>query len=172
MLSFSGLSLGTHVFKYTLDDAFFACFPEGEIREADVAVGLVLERTERLMRLRFDFQGRFKTACDRCLNELDCPVSFQDEVVVRFTADPESQEDEDNLWWVEEHRDKLDLSQYLYESVALQRPIQMFCPEDESGRSTCNTAVTDRMGGVEPAVPSGALSEDNLALLRALKKEV
>ena len=121
------------------------------------------------MRLSFNFEGRFKTACDRCLNELDCPVSLQDEVIVRFTADADGQEDEDNLWWVEEHRDKLDLSQYLYETVALQRPIQMFCPEDEAGRSTCNAAVVERMGATERTKPTGTLSEDNLAVLRRLK---
>ena len=169
MLSFAGLSMGRHTFRYRLDDAFFACFPEGDIRQADVTVDLTLERTERLMRLHFDFAGWFKTACDRCLNELDCPVAFQDEVIVRFTADTEGKEDEDNLWWVEEHRDKLDLSQYLYETVALQRPIQMFCPEDGAGRSTCNAAVVERMGAAEPTQPAGTLSEDNLAVLRRLK---
>lgn len=171
-MSFSGLSMGRHAFRYRLDDAFFACFPEGDIRQAELAVDLVLERTERLMRLHFDFQGWFKTVCDRCLNELNCPVSFQDEVIVRFTGEADEREDEDNLWWVEEHQDKLDLSQYFYDTVVLQRPIQLFCPEDEHGRSTCNAAMAERVGAEEKAEPSGALSEDNLAVLRALKKEV
>lgn len=185
-LSFSGLSEGRHEFRYRLEDAFFACFPEGEIREADVTVFLTLERAERLMRLRFDFQGSFKTGCDRCLSEIDCPVSFQDEVVVRFTSEADApdasaktgpkganaKQDEDHLWWVEEHRDKLDLSQYLYEMVALQRPIQWFCPEDENGQSTCNAAMMAHMGTPQQEPQGGGLSEDNLARLRALKQDV
>lgn len=162
--------MGRHTFDYSLDDDFFACFPEGEIRHADVAVHLELEREECLMRLRFVFRGRFETVCDRCLQALDCPVDFQDEVVVRFMGGTEEQEDEDNLWWVEEHQDKLDLSQYLYESVAVQRPIQMFCPTDAAGRSTCDESMSRHLeqGGKPEA---GGWSEDNLAKLRALKDE-
>lgn len=164
--------MGRHEFRYRLDDDFFACFPEGEIRRAEVTVDLVLERTERLMRLHFDFQGWFKTACDRCLNELDCPVAFQDEVIVRFTGDADEREDEDNLWWVEEHEDKLDLRQYLYETVALQRPIQLFCPEDAEGRSACNTAMVGRLAsGKDQAEPAGGLSDANLAILMTLKNK-
>lgn len=164
--------MGKHAFRYELDDGFFACFPEGEIRRAEVTVDLVLERTERLMRLHFDFKGWFKTACDRCLNELDCPVDFQDEVIVRFTGDADEREDEDNLWWVDEHEDKLDLRQYLYETVALQRPIQFFCPEDADGRSTCNAAMVKRMAAKDDEKePAGALSDANLAVLMALKNK-
>lgn len=169
MLSFSGLSVGRHAFDYELDDDFFACFPEGEIRHAAVKVHLELEREERLMRLQFEFRGQFETACDRCLRALACPVNFRDEVIVRFAGDADEREDEDNLWWVEEHQDKLDLSQYLYESVALQRPIQMFCPADEAGRPTCDEKMLRHFGPAERRVEAGGWSEDNLAKLQALK---
>ena len=163
--------MGRHEFRYRLDDAFFACFPEGDIRQADVTVDLTLERAERLMRLHFDFQGRFKTVCDRCLRELDCPVAFQDEVIVRFVSETAGKEDEDNLWWVDEHQDKLDLSQYLYETVALQRPLQWFCPEDGNGVSTCDAAFLERMDAKGKTEPAVALSEDNMAVLKALGKK-
>ncbi|MDE5704313.1 MAG: DUF177 domain-containing protein, partial [Bacteroidales bacterium] len=89
---------------------------------------------------------------------------------VRFMGGTEEQEDEDNLWWVEEHQDKLDLSQYLYESVAVQRPIQMFCPTDAAGRSTCDESMSRHLEQEEKP-EAGGWSEDNLAKLRALKDE-
>lgn len=173
VLRFSGLLIGVHSFSYELDDAFFACFPEGEIKKASIKVLLEMEKSERMMVLHFHFKGAFKTHCDRCLNEIECEIDKREDVVVQVVERVEGKEDEIDLWWIDGKKDEIKLGQYFYETVVLERPIQFFCPNDENGNSMCDPKVLDRMNilSTKQEEEVGNWSASALEVLKKLKKD-
>lgn len=142
-LEFVGLKEGKHAFSYVLGKDFMDLFPETDaFAEPDVRVELSLEKQERMMLLFFRFHGTAGTECDRCLNPLRFEVKTEEEIIVKVaSAGDADAQNEDNLWWIDEKESALDLASYFYETIVLCRPLQVFCPEDEKGKSTCQKAM-------------------------------
>ncbi|MCM1041204.1 MAG: DUF177 domain-containing protein [Bacteroides sp.] len=142
-LEFAGLKEGKHTFAYVLEQEFMELYPEADVFcEPQVRVELEMEKRERMMLLSFRFSGTAGTACDRCLRPLRFGVEVQEEIIVKTASAGESDaQDEENLWWVSEKDTAIDLAPYFYETIALSRPLQVFCPEDETGAPTCDPAM-------------------------------
>ena len=122
VVQFSGLSTGRYEYDYTLDAGFFEGFENEELREGKVNFAVVLEKRERLLMFHFAFHGVVKTVCDRCLGELEVPVSGEESLCVKF-SDTETSDKEDVVILPEgEHQ--IDLAQWMYEYVAVRMPIQ------------------------------------------------
>ena len=147
-LEFAGLKEGKHSFAYVLGNEFMELYPETEaFSEPQVQVELELEKQERMMLLSFRFKGTAGTLCDRCLNPLRFKVETEETIIVKTaSASDTGEQDEENLWWINEKDTAIDLSPYFYETLALSRPLQVFCPEDENGEPTCDTAMLGLYG--------------------------
>ena len=94
IVQFSGLESGRYEYNYTLDNSFFERFKNEELREGEVNFAVVLEKRERLLMFNFAFHGVVKTICDRCLGELEVPVSGEETLCVKF-SDTETSDKED-----------------------------------------------------------------------------
>ena len=122
IVQFSGLESGRYEYNYTLDNSFFERFENEELREGEVNFAVVLEKRERLLMFDFAFHGVVKTICDRCLGELEVPVSGEETLCVKF-SDTETSDKEDVVILPEgEHQ--IDLAQWMYEYVAVRMPMQ------------------------------------------------
>ena len=122
IVQFSGLESGRYEYNYTLDNSFFERFKNEELREGEVNFAVVLEKRERLLMFNFAFHGVVKTICDRCLGELEVPVSGEETLCVKF-SDTETSDKEDVVILPEgEHQ--IDLAQWMYEYVAVRMPMQ------------------------------------------------
>ena len=136
IVQFSGLESGRYEYNYTLDNSFFERFENEELREGEVNFAVVLEKRERLLMFDFAFHGVVKTICDRCLGELEVPVSGEETLCVKF-SDTETSDKEDVVILPEgEHQ--IDLAQWMYEYVAVAMPIQTLHPDDANGAPTCD----------------------------------
>ncbi len=141
-LNFKGLSIGTHRFEYTVDDAFFAEFESGEIRRGDVGVTVDVERQANLLTLDFRMAGDVEVVCDRCLGEFRMPVEYTGTLLVRFAEDPPESDGE--IVWLHPQEQEIDLSQYIYESIVLSLPYQRIHPLDAEGNPTCDPEMLRR----------------------------
>ena len=122
IFQFSGLESGRYGYNYTLDNSFFERFENEELREGEVNFAVVLEKRERVLMFNFAFHGVVKTICDRCLGELEVPVSGEETLCVKF-SDTETSDKEDVVILPEgEHQ--IDLAQWMYEYVAVRMPMQ------------------------------------------------
>ncbi|MDE5575625.1 MAG: DUF177 domain-containing protein [Bacteroidales bacterium] len=171
-LEFAGLKEGKHTFAYVLGAEFMELFPETEaFCEPEVRVGLELEKQERMMLLSFRFDGTAGTYCDRCLNPLRFKVEQEETIIVKTaSASDTDAQDEENLWWVSEKDTFIDLASYFYETIALSRPLQVFCPEDENGKPTCDPAMLDLYE--QPAAPQEAETDPRWDALKSLKNRI
>ena len=127
VIQFSGLNPGVYTYSYSLDGDFFQRFENEELREGNVVFEVSMERSERILLFNFAFHGTIKTTCDRCLGEMEIPVTGKEQLCVKF-SDTETSNDE-NVAILPESAFQIDIAQWMYEYVAIAMPIQKVHPE-------------------------------------------
>lgn len=135
-IQFSGLKSGSYTYNYTLRKDFFDVMENENLCDGEVNFEVKLEKNERLLMFYFTFSGKVKTLCDRCLGELEVPVSGSETLCVKF-SDTETSEEED-VAILPEKAYKINLAQWMYEYIMVAMPIQCVHPDDEEGNPTCD----------------------------------
>ncbi|MCL2682377.1 MAG: DUF177 domain-containing protein [Bacteroidales bacterium] len=118
-LSFSGLSLGHHTFEFHVDDMFFKTFDYNEISNCNIKIDIDLEKTERFLKLDFQFNGTYFVPCDRCLEFLQIPVNHNDTLIVNFGNENDF---DSEVWTISSKEHELILDNFIYETLVLLRP--------------------------------------------------
>lgn len=134
-------------FGYRLDDAFFASVGAGEICGGRVDAKVRVEPCAGRHVLSFSLQGVVRLTCDRCLDEMDCPVDVCRELVTKFG--PEFSDEGDDLVVVSESEGKLDVAWYLYEFIALALPMQHVHEEGECNEDMVRALRMHSVGGLD-----------------------
>lgn len=122
IIDYQGLSLGEHHFAMEIDDAFFTLWPESEVHSGTAIAKIDMVKHSSMMELEIDIKGQVEVECDRCLDPVRLPIHFQGEVIVKISQD--MGEDDGDIIWLHPSDTKLNLSQYLYESIILSLPYQ------------------------------------------------
>jgi len=123
ILPISGLGQGIYDYDLVIDDEFLASFPDAPIGQANVALHLTVDRQPRQMTLDFQFSGTVRTECDRCLSGVDFPISGQDQLIVKFTSEAESLEENDEVVYLHPDASQFNAAPYSYEFVVLALPM-------------------------------------------------
>ncbi len=126
VISFTGLKIGKHRFKYQIGKTFFDAFKYDDFLDSDVQVILDFEKTERLFELSFKASGCITVACDLTNEIYDAPVNSSLELVVKF-GDTFSNENE-SILVLPHGAYEFDISQYIYEMLVLAMPVKRVHP--------------------------------------------
>ena len=129
IIRFSGLKPGRYSYSFTLTDEFFEACKNDEIEGGKVEIEAKMERLEHLLMFDFSLKGEVETPCDRCLGRMRVPIEGEEHLCVRF-SDEETCEDEDVVV-LPEKAFEIDLTQWLYEYVAVRIPMQHVHPDGE-----------------------------------------
>ena len=138
---FSGLKPGVYNYDFKLDNAFFEECENEEMKGGNVDFAVEMERKERFLMFVFRLKGEVVTWCDRCLGEMRVPVEGEERLCVRF-SDTEVCDDEDVVV-LPESAFEIDLSQWLYEYVAVRMPMQHVHSEGECDPATVQFITTE-----------------------------
>ena len=149
VIPYVGLKQGNHEFDFEIGKAFFDCFEGAEIGEGQLKVHCTLEKQERMMIWDFKIDGTLRVHCDRCLEELDYPVSGEDQLIVKFGEDVD--DEADDVIYISEKEYEIDLSQHIYDFIILKIPYKMVHGNDEKGNSLCNPTVVELINKHKPA---------------------
>lgn len=137
----NGLAQGQNDFEARADKKFFESFENSEILDADLDVSVSVVKSGRFIGVDCGIEGSVTVTCDRCLGELDYPVSTGFSLSVKFGAEPseETAETEDGreIVWLPESDAVLDLRQIVYDYVCLSLPVQRVHEDGE-----CDPSVT------------------------------
>ena len=137
LIGFEGLKLGEHDYKFLVDTTFFKELEYSEIQEGRVVVDAVFTKSERLMEMNLNFEGKVVIPCDRCGEDFTQPVGFEESLVIKFGTE----NDEDDGMIVLKRGDaEFDISHYLYESISLSLPTKRVHPDVE-GEPRCDEAL-------------------------------
>lgn len=141
IIHFQGLKLGVHHFDYTLDAKFFEAFSYSELTEAAFKVKLNLEKKSNMMLLNFDFDGEIELLCDRCGGELQEPIVGEERLIVKYGE--ENYENTDDVIVISPTEYELDVSQYMFEFVALNVPYSRVHSGEEG--SECDPGAINKL---------------------------
>ncbi|MCL1851272.1 MAG: DUF177 domain-containing protein [Bacteroidetes bacterium] len=151
VLRLSGIDVGNHKYSMICDKAFFELTGLTEIEEGNIKVQIEMEKSAKMLSLKFHFNGEITVICDRCLDFLTLPLDFSDFLVVNFVSHlDESFENDENIWQLHEKAHELDLTHFLYEAIELALPTQLIHPNDENGNPTCNPEMLKKLAELAP----------------------
>lgn len=141
-----GLGADAHSFSFNLDDRFFADFEGSEIKGGNGVANVTVTKTGSLMTFDFSIKGVAVAECDRCLEDCELPVDFNESLQVRFSDRIATEEGEfdGEVLWLNSGKDVLNVAQYIYESVVLSLPYQRVHPDKADGTPGCPQEMLER----------------------------
>ncbi|MDR0789211.1 MAG: DUF177 domain-containing protein [Bacteroidales bacterium] len=145
ILEVRALPTGTSEADYLITKELFESFDNEDIKAANVECKVQIDKSEQLIYLSLLFEGVITVECDRCLDNLDIKISHNDSLYLKF-SNGEEQTDE-NVIAINEKENVFDLSQLLYESVLVNKPLR--CVHGEVGEGECNKAMIEMLGRQE-----------------------
>lgn len=131
LIPFVGLKLGKHHFEYQISKEFFENFDYDEFQNSDIKVNLVLEKGSNLLELNFKHKGTVNVPCDLTSEDFDLPIKGKMKLIVRFGD--EFNNDNEELLILPHGEFEIDVSQYIYEMIALSVPLKRVHPGVKDG---------------------------------------
>jgi uncharacterized metal-binding protein YceD (DUF177 family) len=150
IISFKGLSSGSHSFHFHITDKFFESMQSVEIHPTDVKVNLELNYMPGIMTLIFEGSGFIDYPCDICVEVYRQPVNYQRKVVVKIG---EGESDDDDIIFISVNESQIDVSQIIYDDILLSLPLQIAHPILADGSRSCNPKqleLLDRFADQKP----------------------
>ena len=108
-------------YKYQLDNDFFSCLDETEIRKGNLEASLQVRKASGIYQLDFQIEGTVVVTCDRCLGEMDQHIESEDELRVKLGAEYDELED---MIIIPEEEGTFNVAWPIYEFIALSIPMK------------------------------------------------
>ena len=141
-------------YEFVLDNLFFANIDGPEVQKGKVNVVLVVKKTSRAFELNFQTDGMVWVPCDRCLDDMEQPVSSTDKLLVKFGH--EYAEEGDNLIVIPEEEGEINVAWFMYEFIALAIPMKhVHAP------GKCNKAMSSKLSKHLRTTPDDEMDEDS-----------
>lgn len=122
------LSNKLHKYEYTVSKAFFEQF-EGEIIEnGNIDISINLDKRENIIEANITFSGHIDLVCDRSLEDFEHPVNLEKKVLLKYGI--EEAELEDNVYIITKNTQAINLSQFIFETIALEVPLKKIHPNE------------------------------------------
>jgi len=86
-----------------------------------------LIKTETIIQLFFDINGCIELECDRSLELFDFPINLKQKLFLKFGEADEYINDE--LEVIASNKDRINISQYIYEYISLAIPLKKIHPK-------------------------------------------
>ena len=139
-IDLKGMQADSCKYEFVLDNLFFANIDGPEVQKGKVNVVLVVKKTSRAFELNFQTDGMVWVPCDRCLDDMEQPVSSTDKLLVKFGH--EYAEEGDNLIVIPEEEGEINVAWFMYEFIALAIPMKhVHAPSIRKSRMTKNCEI-------------------------------
>lgn len=119
-LPISGLKNGVHQFEFDLEDHFFSAFENSLIYKGNVKSRVQLDKRNDLLEFELAFDGNIVTNCDRCLEEVELEVAFDEKLRVKKT---DFEEDNPDVVFIPLESQTFNIGQYLFELIHVTLPM-------------------------------------------------
>jgi uncharacterized metal-binding protein YceD (DUF177 family) len=137
-IDLKGMRTDSARYEYLLDNTFFANIDSPEVQKGKVTVVLTIKRSAHAFELNFQTEGVVWVPCDRCLDDMEQPVSSTDKLMVKFGRT--LSEEGANLLVIPEDEGELNVAWYMFEFVALAIPMKHVHPPGK-----CNKAMSGKL---------------------------
>lgn len=131
----------TNFYSFELDNEFFESLEDAEIKRGKLSVKLSCRKETTSYALHFDIEGMVFIPCDRCLDDMEQPISTEGELIVRF-GEERPTENEDTIF-LPESETGIDVQWNIYEFIALAIPMRHVHPEGK-----CNLEMANKFAEI------------------------
>ena len=121
-----GLKNKLHDFVFDLDQAFFAHFEQKMFNTGICKAEISLDKRENMLETVFKISGSIELVCDRSLDIFDYVLQTEQRIFFQYGEKYEEMSEE--LIEIPADSETLDLSQLLYELVAVEVPMRKLHP--------------------------------------------
>lgn len=127
-ISFSGLKVGKHEFKFDINQEFFDLFDtEKEFSNSKINANAVLDKHSSFMELEIKVSGSLELTCDISNDKFDYPIENEIKVLVKFGDDFDDSDSE--IIVLPFNSAEVNVAQLIYEDVMLSVPMKKLSPE-------------------------------------------
>jgi len=145
-ISYKGLVEGEHEFSYVLRNAFFEVYKNEDIQDANLNLGVLLNKKSTHIEITFDIKGTIALKCDRCLEAFDDELNLNQTIYVKFGE--EYSEEDENLYVLPEAENDINIATFINEIVVVALPMRKVHPDDEDGNPTCQNNMLDYINNI------------------------
>lgn len=142
-LPFSGMKDGFHEYVFVADSLFFQLFEKSPISEGTFEILVEADKRPGITDLSFIINGHAAAVCDRCLADINLPVSGKYSLVVKIGSDDAQPTDE--VLFVKPDQPAIDLTQVIYEFICLSMPLVNVYNCNKDVPPPCNFDVLNRL---------------------------
>jgi len=121
-IDLKGMQEDTATYDFLLDNQFFANIDGPEVQKGKVNVKLNVKKTSKAFELDFQTEGVVRVPCDRCLDEMELPITSSDKLFVKFGKG--FAEESNNMVVIPEEEGEINVAWFMYEFVALTIPMK------------------------------------------------
>ncbi|MCK5824954.1 MAG: DUF177 domain-containing protein [Ichthyobacteriaceae bacterium] len=145
-IPFVGLKTGEHRFDYEITGKFFELYDFLEFNEAKFDVRVDLSKNSTFMELNLSFTGAANVVCDVTSENFDLPLEGKLRLVVKFGD--EFNDDNPEILTLPQDEYQVNVSQYIFEMIALSVPSKLEHPGIEDG--TLDSEILDKLEDLRP----------------------
>ncbi len=123
IIEYGGLSIGEHLFEFDIDNAFMQQYHDEILdNQFNIHAEIKIIKYNHSVQAVVKLNGNISVVCDKCLVPYSYPI-FSEQTLLIQKGSPENSTDE--ILMTEDNDNKINFSQYLYESISLALPYKI-----------------------------------------------
>lgn len=138
-IPYKGLKDGIHEFEFEIQNDFFSAFEDSPVSTGQLISALLLEKKSDHLILNFKTSGTVDTECDRCTSEIQLPINFANDYIVKFGED----EEEEDVVYIHPDSHEINVARLLYEQIVLALPLIKIYDCGSAEPRPCNDKVLE-----------------------------
>jgi uncharacterized metal-binding protein YceD (DUF177 family) len=157
-------------YAFSGDDSFFAAFEQDWVEKGQFAVTADLTKSALMIQVQLNIIGTIELICDRSLEAFDYPFEVNEKIIFKYSD--HSEDLGDNLFLLDRKEPKLDLSQDIFDFIALEVPMKKLHPrllEEEDAASEGVFIYSTERADEKPASTIDEVIDPRWAVLQKLK---
>ncbi len=116
----------TYTYTFSGDDSFFAAFEQDWVEKGQFDVKVDLTKSALMIQIQMQITGTIELICDRSLEAFDYPLNVSEKLIFKYSD--HSEDLGDNLFLLDRKEPKLNLSQDIFDFIALEVPMKKLHP--------------------------------------------
>lgn len=142
IIEYAGLSAGEHQFEFDIDNNFIQQYHAEPLENTfQLHVEINLIKYNHSVQVKVKMNGNISVICDKCLIPYSYPVLHEASLLIE-KGNPKHSTDE--ILMVEKNDNKINFSQYLYETISLSLPYKIV-PCETFENVQCDETILEKI---------------------------
>jgi uncharacterized metal-binding protein YceD (DUF177 family) len=160
----------SYQYSFQGDDTFFAAFEQDWVEKGHFEVGVDLMKSALMIQVQMKISGSIELICDRSLEAFDYPLDVTEKLIFKYSD--HSEDLGDNLFLLDRKEPNLNLSQDIFDFIALEVPMKKLHPRfaaEEDPNAVDVFIYTTDQADKKPASTTEEVIDPRWAALQKLK---